>query len=285
MDWHPQDVAALFGFGISGFALFAAWHSFRRVQALADTPIARIRSAPQGYVELCGRAALMPGPPILGPLSSLPCVWYRYRLEERTSGNKWRVVSRGVSDSLFLIEDNTGQCVVDPDGAEFTKTTRDVWYGTAGGVRTFALLGIGAHYRYLEQRIMPGEEVHAIGLFKTVGGNREPPDTRREVARLLERWKKNPRMMALFDRRRNGRIDPDEWEAARLAAHRQVQRQQLERATEPDIHTLSDTGDSNRPYLIAALSEGRLIRKYQLDTGLYLGLALAAGSYLAWLFQ
>ena len=285
MDWQLQDVLVLLSTGVMGVGLSGAWRSFQRVRALADTPIARIRSAPQGYVELRGQAALMPGAPVIGPLSGLPCVWYRYRMEERTSGSQWRLVDKGVSDALFLLEDGTGQCVIDPDGAEFTKTRRDVWYANDSGCRSFALWGMGARYRYREQRILPGEEVHAIGLFKTVGGSREVLDTRREVAELLEQWKKNARMMALFDRRRNGRIDPDEWEAARRAAHRQVQRAQLERAATPDVHVLSDTRDATRPYLIAALSEGRLIRQYQLKTALYLLSTLLLGGYVAWVFR
>jgi hypothetical protein len=91
---------------------------------------------------------------------------------------------------------------------------------------------------------LPDEELHVIGLFRTVGGLREAPDTRREVADLLERWKRDPRRMALFDRRRNGRIDPDEWEAARRAAYRQVQREQLQQATQPDVHLMADPGDT-----------------------------------------
>ena len=70
--------------------------------------------------------------------------------------------------------------------------------------------------------------------------------------------------MALFDRRRNGRIDPDEWEAARRAAEKQVRRQQWRQATEPDVHVLADTGDPARPFIIAAFrEEGRLIRYFQ----------------------
>ena len=66
---------------------------------------------------------------------------------------------------------------------------------------------------------------------------------------------------------------------------RQVQREQLERSTMPDVHTLSDTDDPTRPYLIAALSEGRLIRKYQLETGLFLTMTILACWYLAWWFR
>ena len=74
----------------------------RRAWRLADTPIARIRPAPQGYIELYGRARLLPGPPILAPLSSLPCAWYRYQIEERSSGGRWWSVESGDRDNLSL---------------------------------------------------------------------------------------------------------------------------------------------------------------------------------------
>ena len=202
---------------------YGALYYGRRAWRLADTPIARIRSAPQGYVELYGHAGLMEGPPILAPLSLLPCAWYRYQTEERLN-QRWQPVDSGESDSLFLLDDGTGRCVINPDGADFIKIRRDVWYGNESGARTHALWGMGAAYRYTEQRLMPGEEVHAIGWFQTVGGLREAPDTRQEVAELLERWKRDPQRMDLFDRRRNGRVDPDEWEAARRAAERKSSR-------------------------------------------------------------
>ena len=276
----PAPLLALL-LAVTIFGLYGALYFGRRAWRLADTPIARIRSAPQGYVELHGRARLLPGPPILAPLSYLPCAWYRYRVEERTSGNRWWPVDSGESDSLFLLDDGTAQCVIDPEGADFIKTRREVWYGNLSGARTHALWGIGATYRYTEQRILPDENLHVIGLFRTVGGLREAPDTRREVAELLERWKRDPRRMALFDRRRNGRIDPDEWEAARRAAYRQVQREQLQQATQPDVHLMTDPGDTSRPFIIAAFrEESRLINYFYWRAALSLLTALLAIGYL-----
>jgi hypothetical protein len=261
--------------------LYGALHFGRRAWRLADTPIARVRSAPQGYVELYGRAGLLPGPPIVAPLSGLPCSWYRYRIEERTSGGRWWPVESGDSDNLFALDDGTARCVIDPERADFVKTRRDVWYGSASGARIHALWGIGAACRFTEQRILPGEELHVIGLFRTVGGLREAPDTRREVAELLERWKRDPCRMAIFDRHRNGRIDPDEWEAARRAAHRQIQRQQLQQATQPDIHLIADPGDSGRPFIVGAFrEEDRLIAYFQRRAAGCLSVATLAGCYL-----
>ena len=265
----------------TGICCHGILHYGRRAWRLADTPIARIRSAPQGYVELYGRARLLPGPPIVAPLSGLPCAWFRYRVEERSEGGRWWPVDAGDSDNLFALDDGAGHCVVDPDGADFVKTRRDVWYGSLGGARTHALWGIGAAYRYTEQRILPGEELHVIGQFRTVGGLRETPDTRREAADLLERWKRDPRRMALFDRNGDGRIDAGEWEAARRAAYRQVRREQLQYAADPEVHLLADPGDSTRPYIIAAFrEESRLIRYFQWRAAGCLLLALVGGGLL-----
>lgn len=280
---NPPPVLLLVALALTVMAAgaYGALHYGRRAWRLADTPIARIRSAPQGYVELYGCARLMAGPPILAPLSALPCAWYRYQLEERTLGNRWQTVDSGESDSLFLIDDGTGRCVINPQGADFIKIRHDCWYGSASGARTHALWGIGAAYRYTEQRLMPGEELHAIGWFRTFGGLREAPDTRRAVAELLECWKRDPQRMDLFDRRRNGRVDPDEWEAARRAAEHQVRREQLQQSVEPDIHLLADTGDSTRPFIVAAFrEESRLIRYFQWRAAGSLLTATLAGGFL-----
>lgn len=261
--------------------LYGVLHYGRRAWSLADTPIARIRSAPQGYVELYGRARLLPGPPIIAPLSALPCVWYRYRVEERSESGRWRLVDAGDSDHLFMLDDGTAHCVIDPEGADFVKTRRDVWYGSMGGARIHAAFGIGASYRYTEQRIFPDEELHIIGQFRTVGGLQEALDTRQEVAALLERWKRDPQRMALFDRNHNGRIDADEWEAARRAAYLQIQREQLQQATTPNVHLLADTSDPTRPFIIAAFrDEGRLIQYFYQRAALALLTAVLAIGYL-----
>ena len=255
-------LAAIIALALIAVGLYFSWRYWYRARLLADTPIARIRSARQGYVELCGQATLMAGEPIIAPLSLLPCVWYRCRMEHR-SRNRWGVISREVSDHLFAIEDGTGRCVIDPDGAELVNARRHIWYTHEDGTRCFGIGGAGAAYRMIEHRIMPGEEIHVMGRFHSTGQVTDLLDTHREVSLLLEEWKKDPRRMALFDRRKNGRIDPDEWEAARRAAYRQVERQQLERSADPIIHMIGATGDRNRPFLIAALSERGLINRYR----------------------
>ena len=56
--------------------LIWGFRSWRRSRLIEDTPLSRVRSATQGYVELGGRARLMPGPPILAPLTLQSCTWW-----------------------------------------------------------------------------------------------------------------------------------------------------------------------------------------------------------------
>src|SRR5579872_6421641 len=74
------------GFGavavLSIVSFFAAWYFFRRLHFIEDTPRSTIRGAAQGYVEFSGLGRVMPGPPIVAPLSRRPCVWWYYCVEE-----------------------------------------------------------------------------------------------------------------------------------------------------------------------------------------------------------
>ncbi|MBU3735922.1 MAG: hypothetical protein FGM62_02985, partial [Methylobacterium sp.] len=98
---------------------FAAWIlNFKRNRLIADTPTSRIASAAQGYAELFGRAASEREYLATSRLGSLPCVWYRFITYQKTADNKWREIARGVSDTLFALEDGSGLCLIDPDGAE-----------------------------------------------------------------------------------------------------------------------------------------------------------------------
>ena len=66
----------------SGYSSWRTWRLVSHIRLVEDTPTAKIRSAPQGYVELEGVGKLMDGPPIIAKLSGLPCVWFRYKIEE-----------------------------------------------------------------------------------------------------------------------------------------------------------------------------------------------------------
>src|SRR5204863_292615 len=104
-------------------ALFRFLVRVRRDRLVADTPTARIRSAAQGYVKLTGRA-LPAGPaPTAAPLTSRPCVWWSYEIEQEqkdSRGNsRWRTIENGTSVELFaLVDDDDARCLVGPVSAE-----------------------------------------------------------------------------------------------------------------------------------------------------------------------
>ena len=117
---------------IFGFA--GAFYFFMRKRIMEDTPTSKIRSAAQGYVELDGVGDLLEGPPIIAPLTGATCTWYSYKIEQhRRSGKNshWSTIEKGTSEDLFLIIDDTGQCIVDPEGASVTPAEKDVWYGAS----------------------------------------------------------------------------------------------------------------------------------------------------------
>jgi hypothetical protein len=280
--------ASLFGF-------FGAFRHLHRARIIEDTPTAKVRSAPQGYVELIGQAHIMKGDTIVAPLTRTDCCWWRYKIEKRRD-NKWQKVEGGESDTLFLLRDDTGECIVDPDGADITPSDRSIWYGLnkypkdhlptryrvddpllKGLLKLSASIGMG-EYRYTEERILPGDEIYAIGLFKSMD-DMDHHQNRGEIARqLLRDWKQDhAALLARFDRDKNGRIDDREWELARRTAHHQADRLYRKQMAGQILHTLSATGSRRRPYLLSALPQFELVRRYRRHSILYLLLFFGAG--------
>ncbi len=130
---HLRYLLLLFGFAAT--ATYSFWYGFkawRENRMVEDTPSSRVRSAAQGYVELTGHGVAGPGHESHGPLTRKPCTWWRYKIEERSSTGRsrgWSTVDSGTSESPFILDDGTGQCLIDPRGAEVFPAAKDVWYG------------------------------------------------------------------------------------------------------------------------------------------------------------
>ena len=107
---HAPDGVLVFTVLLAVVAVFTGFSGLRRSRQIEDVPTARVRSAHQGYVELTGLARMLDGEPIIAPLSHTRCCWYRYKVERR-SGKDWRVLQSGSSDGIFILRDETGDCV------------------------------------------------------------------------------------------------------------------------------------------------------------------------------
>ena len=103
---------------------------------------------------------------------------------------------------MFLLIDESGEAVIDPEKANVTPSTTDVWYGHSrhpeprtiytGEKESFFTVGIGG-YRYTEKRMHPEDKLYAIGLFDTIGGAGFEYNVKVDVGHLLRDWKKTVR--------------------------------------------------------------------------------------------
>ncbi len=268
------------------------WFGFRKLRLarlIDDTPVSRIRSAAQGYVELSGIARMAEGPPTIAPLSQLRCAWWMYRIEHYTGTGRnahWETVNRAVSVAPFQLVDATGACLVGPTGADVRPGRRDCWRGSlpwptapGGGRRGFGL-GIG-DYRYTEHRLNEGEQISVIGEFRTLGGVNNSDETV-EVMRLLAEWKKDQgTLLERFDTNHDGVLSQAEWETARAAARALIE-QHAPRDAAPTESIVVQPVDG-RPFLIAVSNLGTLARRSRIAGAVLLLGFVAAVTALAML--
>ncbi len=249
-------------FALIGLTSFWAWYAnLKRHRTVADTPTSRIASAPQGYIELVGRGRQPPGMGLVSPLTGLPCLWYRYRIE-RKNGDRWEYVESGISHDTFGVDDGSGLMLVDPEGAEIHTSRKQV--SNAGG------------YRKTEWTLIEGETIYVIGEHVTLGGPNAVLDKKADLATLLTEWKRDKSaLLARFDANRDGEISLDEWERARQAASEEVDRAHLDIRLKDGIHLMRKPAHG-RPFLIANREVTALVRHFRLWSWAHLALMMAA---------
>jgi hypothetical protein len=284
---HAPNSLFFFTALMAAVAVYIGFSGLRRSRLIEDVPTARVRSAHQGYVELIGIAHALDGEPIVAPLSQTPCCWFQYKVERR-SGKDWRVVESGSSDGIFVLRDETGECVVDPEGAEVTTRHKRSWsdnggssgrravhvrlpsLGNAadtvvdigGGILETLGAGVGP-YRYTEAVIMDGDPLYGIGRFHTLGAAEQGASVRELTGAILREWKQRPdTLRERFDSNRDGQIDVEEWERARKAAEHEANRERLEHFKRDQVHTLSKPEDGSF-FLLSNLEEFGLLRRYR----------------------
>jgi hypothetical protein len=265
---------------IAAFAFFRMVRWWNRARMIEDVPTSKIRSASQGYVELIGTAKAMEGPLIISPLSRKPCVWYHYKIEEKVqhydskgrSRSYWRIVKEETSEDLFLLEDDTGRCVIDPDDADVIASNKRTWHKRL----------VSPPRRYTEELITDYEPLYAIGSFNTVV-NVSHKRQREQVNYLLREWKQDPnQLLDKFDSDGNGQLEQHEWEQARLAAERQVKREIGHQERLEQLNVLKSTDHKHQGFILSTIPENKLIQRYKWHALLSMLAFFITGSLVVW---
>jgi hypothetical protein len=271
------------------YALYYLFTSLRRDRFAADTPVARIRSAAQGYVHLEGRAAAAPEGPILAPLSGLACVWWDYKIEKRESTgngrNQWHLIDRAASVAPFSLRDADGECLVGPVGADVTPTSHETWYGDSPRPACLpALEGRGwspeREYRYTERVICPDAHLTVLGELRS---HSAVESIDQEVGKVVVAWKQDQAtLLEKFDRNHDGQLDAEEWEAVRAAA-----RAQVEASLGSAVARVSVVGQTTHgePFLIAPLDGKQLVSREKHRAAVALAASVLLALLTAWAAQ
>jgi hypothetical protein len=285
--------------GLAAVAVYSFWYAFKawaKNRVIEDTPTSRVRSAAQGYVELSGQGLLSADSHSKGPLTGMPCTWWRYKIEERSYNGRsrsWSTVDSGTSDAPFLLDDGTGQCLIDPRGAEVFPSASDVWYGSSewpemhipNGTGIFGWLVdtfVTDKYRYTEHRLQPREHLYAIGAFRSLGGvSVESPDA--AMADLLREWKQDQaKLLARFDSNHDGTLSSAEWDQARAAALGQILDGRAAEVRPPSVNVLEDPMDG-RSFLLAASDGESLARRFRRRALAGIGGFVGSSAALTWM--
>lgn len=260
------------------FWRMACWYQHARL--IENIPTARVRSAPQGYIELIGEAKMMEGPVIFSPLSHTRCVWYSYKIEEKVREyhnkegfrSRWRVVKQDTSEEVFLLEDETGECAVDPDHAQVITRGKQVWYKNDAVPPR----------RYTERTILEGEPLYVMGLFKSVASV-EDQTIRQQVSLKLREWKQDQhQLLQRYDTDRDGGISETEWQQVRHDATTAVKRDIGQQAKKKKLSIMTDSPHKSQPYIISTVPEQSLIRRYQRHALASLFGFIVLGTVIVW---
>lgn len=271
----------------AAYAIHRLFVSIGRDRVITDTPLARIRSAAQGYARIEGRAGLAASEILAAPLSGRPCVWWDFKIsikETDSKGNShWSPLESASSITPFMLTDLDGKCLVGPVGAEVTPTNLDTWFGDTprpyAGPRQPEWLGSLEHnYRYTERLLGPGVRLSVLGELRSHAEERE---VEADARALLATWKADQAaLLGRFDRDHDGKLDSQEWDAAREAARAQAQGG----VANARIERISVVGQPThgQPFLIAPMDGAQLTHRERRNELMFLAAAILFLALTVW---
>src|SRR5205823_948522 len=158
------------------------------------------------------------------------------------------------TDWSFAMKDGTGECIVDPAGAQIVALRR-------------------SHYRdehqdWTEHAIFPGDELCVVGHFTTAQSGMSDAEVDFRTGQLLAEWK------------RQRRYTEAEWDGVRAEARREVEAAMVR---EPPQNRIEKPGD-DRPFIISAEPREDLERDLLVWAWIHALCFVGGVATLAWIY-
>ncbi len=268
-----------------------AWRRMRRESMIRNLPTSRIRSVAMGMAEICGRIKLTAADPAVSPVRRLSCGWWRVTVVRRSvSGDGRRTTTDTVLDLSasvpFHLEDDTGRMLVLPAGAEITGDPFcDVSLGgmqSAGDddvhvfLRSKGLWPASASvtYRVREWALLADAPAYILGEVALPGPG-AAAERRRRLGERLRQRAGDPAARATADANRDGVIQPEEWDAAKERAQRELLAEDAAAGTPDPVAAVAIRRPRDGFFLISAGSEKEALARHGWG-GVMLGAGAAA---------
>lgn len=291
------------------YCLYLTFRNVKKARLIEDMPTSLIRSASQGFTELIG-VAKTHNTLLIGPLTNSPCLWWKYSIEKYQRSGKssaWVTIESGASDKPFYIEDNSGRCLVMPEGADLTSQHKRQWRGghrrplsapedklSAANKTTSRKvlnilstdIGFGGRYRYTEHLIKDSDPLYVLGHFESDASGQRTLSVEKIAGNILRSWKRDfSRLLAQYDQDGDGKLDIPEWQVVEDAAKKAALKQQSATAAQAPEHQIGKPPETGLPFLIGSEEQTSLSKRYRLKAFAF-GLGfLALGSAATWYFS
>ena len=228
-------------------AIFASIFNYWRLLKISEAAISSIGAAAQGYIELQGIASYLNNQALKTPYQGISCVYFRasaYADVVDDEGNKsTRLLQYDESKASFRLTDGTGECIVNPAGAEILSLTKTTQHKN--------------NHRYVEEYLPTNARLYVIGHLDTRHDYNTQQAVNEDVAKLLTALKADKaKLLNSYDQNRDGQIDMQEWQQVRRDAQRQVENEHALKAQ--DSSYLLAKPAQNKLFLISALSPQKL---------------------------
>lgn len=144
--WVVLGVLGFIGFTYIGFR----YAKLKRM--IENIPTSQAKGVSFGLAEVKGEVETYFGESLSGPLNGVPCVWYRYLVEERRGTGKnarWITISDDTQFQRFYCADRSGKIAINPDKAEIITRHKKVKREGA--------------WRYSQWVLKPKDTLYALG--------------------------------------------------------------------------------------------------------------------------